>query len=60
MKIISLFAFKDFRGIIIGEKKSATWHKITDVLHNMEHLKYLDFGRVPAGVLHDIVGSLSR
>ena len=55
-----LLNLKDFRGIVIGEKKSATWHKITDLLHNMEHLKYLNFGRVPAGALHDVVGSLSR
>ncbi|XP_028396109.1 uncharacterized protein LOC114520097 [Dendronephthya gigantea] len=60
-KYLLMFSIQrlDFRGIFIGKKKCETWHKITDLIHNTEHLKYLDFGRVPAGVLHDVVGSLS-
>ena len=46
--------------MIVENKKVTIWHKITDLLHNMEYLKHLDFGQVPSGVLHDIVGSLQR
>lgn len=44
--------------MVLESKKASIWHKITDVLHNMQCLKHLDFGQVPSGVLHDIVGSL--
>lgn len=47
--------------MIIGKKKSETWHYLTEMLSELDHLKRLHFGLIPIDALYDAVrGSRCR